>query len=77
VAIVSQKNVRFELRDPDLVQTADICNIWKQFTCILQFLPLTNLGAGSPKALKKGKQFGPVLLIYWALLIQTSVVYDV
>ncbi len=77
MAILSPKNVRFELRDPNLVQTCDICNIWKQFTCILQFLPLTNLGASSPEALKRGKQFGPVLLIYWASLIQTSVVYDV
>jgi len=28
VTILSPKNVRFELRDPDLIQTWDICNIY-------------------------------------------------
>jgi hypothetical protein len=47
VAILSPKNVRFELRDHDLVLAWDICNIYKQFN-FGGFYDGTNMGAGSP-----------------------------
>jgi hypothetical protein len=49
VAILSPKNVKSELRDPDLVEAWAICNIYEQSKLILGgFYHGTNIGAGSP-----------------------------
>jgi hypothetical protein len=52
VAILSPKNVRLELRHPDLGYGPHDCNIYKQFKWILGgFYHGTSMGAGSPKGL--------------------------
>jgi hypothetical protein len=37
LAILSPRNIRFELREPDLVEVRDIRNIWKKLKWILGF----------------------------------------
>jgi hypothetical protein len=52
VAILSPKNVRFELRHPDLGFAPDNCNIYKQFQMNFGgFSHGTSMGAGSPNGL--------------------------